>query len=387
MKKRILAIVLSTAMALSMVACGGAPTEEAPAATETSAETAEEAPAEEVAAEEAAGGSYSFQVLVKSFQSSYWQAAVKGIDQAAEELGVTAETKGPDKESNVADQLQMFKDAVEKKPDGIGLAACDTTAILEVLPLAAEAGIPVVCFDTSIPEAEEGQVKATVATDNIAAGAEAAINMYPVIAEKIAAASPSAQVRIGELNQDATAANIIERGLGFIDKMIELAGADGKKVAVVGNELYVGKATGAVAEAEADVIIEVAVPAETTPEATAPEASKILSKSDTIAIFASNETTANGLLTANDQLNVLNADPAKGIVAAGFDAGTRQKTAVMDGVFVGSVTQSPLMQGYEMIYVLKAICDGEEVADVPMNGYWYNTDNMNDDNIAPNLYD
>ena len=42
MKKRILAIVLSTVMALSMVACGGAK-EEAPAATETPAATEEAA--------------------------------------------------------------------------------------------------------------------------------------------------------------------------------------------------------------------------------------------------------------------------------------------------------------------------------------------------------
>ena len=45
------------------------------------------------------------------------------------------------------------------------------------------------------------------------------------------------------------------------------------------------------------------------------------------------------------------------------------------------------MQGYECIYTLTAICNGETVADLPMDGYWYNTDNMNDDNIAPNLYD
>ena len=82
MKKRILAIVLSTVMALSMVACGGAKTEEAPAAEAPAA--TEEAPAEEAPAAEAAG--YSFQVLVKSFQSSYWQAAVIGIDKAAAEL-------------------------------------------------------------------------------------------------------------------------------------------------------------------------------------------------------------------------------------------------------------------------------------------------------------
>ena len=67
MKKRILAIVLSTVMALSMVACGGA-TEEAPAATEEA--VVEEATTEE-AAPEASGEAYHFEILVKSFQSTY----------------------------------------------------------------------------------------------------------------------------------------------------------------------------------------------------------------------------------------------------------------------------------------------------------------------------
>ena len=92
MKKRILAIVLSTVMALSMVACGGA-TEEAPAATEEA--VVEEATTEE-AAPEASGEAYHFEILVKSFQSTYWQAAVKGIDNACAELGVTANCNGPD---------------------------------------------------------------------------------------------------------------------------------------------------------------------------------------------------------------------------------------------------------------------------------------------------
>ena len=35
---------------------------------------------------------YHFEVVVKSFQSSYWQAAVQGINQACDELGVTANT-------------------------------------------------------------------------------------------------------------------------------------------------------------------------------------------------------------------------------------------------------------------------------------------------------
>ena len=168
MKKRILAIVLSTVMALSMVACGGAKTEEAPAATETPAATEEaatEAPAE------SAGEAYHFEVLVKSFQSTYWQAAVKGIEQACAELGVTANCNGPANESDIADQVQMLDAAIEAAPDGIGLAACDTSSVLDSLAVALEKGIPVVCFDTGVADAPAGSVLATVATDNTAAGA------------------------------------------------------------------------------------------------------------------------------------------------------------------------------------------------------------------------
>ena len=33
-------------------------------------------------------GDFKFEIIVKSYQSSYWQAAVTGVNQAAEELGV-----------------------------------------------------------------------------------------------------------------------------------------------------------------------------------------------------------------------------------------------------------------------------------------------------------
>ena len=89
--------------------------------------------------------------------------------------------------------------------------------------------------------------------------------MYPAIKDVIANAD--GQVIIGEVNQDATALNIQQRGTGFINKMIELIKADGKTVAVKGNEFYVNAAEGADAEeADADVVIQVAVPAQTTVE-------------------------------------------------------------------------------------------------------------------------
>ena len=372
MKKKVVAALLTTAMVLSMGACG----------TKDGGNTTD-------GGNEGGGESkgYEFEILVKSFQSTYWQAAVQGVEQACGELGVKANTNGQANESDIADQIQMIDDAIEKKPDGIGLAACDAKSVIKSVNKALEKGIPVVCFDTGVEGVEEGAVKATIATDNAAAGAVAAENMFPVIEEKIKAATVDKKVRIGEVNQDATGLNIQQRGQGFIDKMIELCTAAGKKVAVVGNEFYVNATEGKVDEKEAEIIIEVGVPSQTTVDLASTEAQKIMSKDDTIAIFGSNQTTAEGVITANQTLNKLSTDPSKGIIGVGFDAGTPQKEAITSGQFIGSVTQSPLKMGYETIYALTDICDGKEVADIPMDGYWYNTDNMEDKDIKPNLYD
>ena len=204
------------------------------------------------------------------------------------------------------------------------LQACDQNSVLDALQTALDKKIPVVCFDSGVPDAPEGSVYATVVTNNGAAGAIAADKIYEAVKDKIANAKKP--VRVGEVNQDATSANITERGLGFINRFKELAEKDGKKVAVVGNDYFVGKVENNGDEKSADVIIEVAVPAQTTVELCATEASNIMNKDDTIAMFGSNQVSAEGVLTANQNLSVLGSDPEKNIIAAGFDAGSTIKS-------------------------------------------------------------
>ena len=330
-------------------------------------------------------GSWISSVVVKSFQSTYWQAAITGVDEKAEELGVTVNKTGPNAESDIADQVQMLNNAINQNPDGIALAANSQDAVLEALQTALDKEIPVVCFDTGVPDAPEGSVIATIATDNEAAGAVAAENMYEVIKDTIANATKP--VRIGEVNQDATSANISGRGMGFINKMKELIEADGKTVAVVGNQYYVDQVENNGDEGSADVIIEVAVPAQTTVELSSTEASNIMTKEDTIAIFGSNQVTAEGVLTANQNLSVLAATPEDGVVGVGFDAGATLKAAVADGTLIGAVTQAPVDQGSLAIQALYDYCEGNEVKDIATDSYWYDAENMEDDDIAPNLYD
>lgn len=329
-----------------------------------------------------ANEAYEFPMMVKSFQSTYWEAAMKGMDKAAEELGVTYTAQGPNSESDIADQVNMLNNAINKNPDGIALAACDQNSVLDSLQSALDKKIPVVCFDSGVPDAPEGSVYATVVTDNEQAGGIAAEHIYEAIKDRIG----NGQVRVGEVNQDATSANISERGMGFINKFMELAKADGKTVAVVGNDFYVNQVKDNGDQASADVVLEVAVPAQTTVELCATEASNIMNKDDTIAMFGSNQVSAEGVLTANQNLNKLGTDDDK-IVAAGFDAGSVIKAAVKDGTLLGAVTQSPLMQGKISIETLAKICDGESVEDVTTDGYWYDSTNMDDEDISPNLYD
>ena len=386
--KKVMALMLCAAMVTSMSATAAfAAEEKEDAATEESADsTAAEDPTAQFDGLKA-NEAYEFPMMVKSFQSTYWDAAQEGMKKASEELGVTYKAQGPNSESDIADQVNMINTAIASNPVGLGLAACDTSSVTDALKTCAEKGIPVVTFDTGIADAPEGSVVCEVCTDNAQAGAVAAENMYNSIKDVVKDAE--GQVVIGEVNQDATAQNIQQRGTGFINKMIELLQADGKTVAVSGNEFYVNAAEGADADAkDADVVIQVAVPAQTTVELCSTEAQAILSQENCIAIFGSNQVSAEGVLAANANLNVLGSDPANGdVVGVGFDAGSIIKAAVKDGTFIGAVTQSPLMMGYYAIYALTAAANGQELQDVPTDGYWYDATNMEDEDIAPNLYD
>ena len=386
--KKVVALSICAAMVTSMSATAAfAAEEKEDAATEKSADsTAAEDPTAQFDGLKA-NEAYEFPMMVKSFQSTYWDAAQEGMKKASKELGVDYKPQGPNSESDIPDQVNMINTAIASNPVGLGLAACDTSSVTDALKTCAEKGIPVVTFDTGIADAPEGSVVCEVCTDNAQAGAVAAENMYNSIKDVVKDAD--GQVIIGEVNQDATAQNIQQRGTGFINKMIELLQADGKTVAVSGNEFYVNAAEGADADAkDADVVIQVAVPAQTTVELCSTEAQAILSQENCIAVFGSNQVSAEGVLAANANLNVLGSDPANGdVVGVGFDAGSIIKAAVKDGTFIGAVTQSPLMMGYYAIYALTAAANGQELEDVPTDGYWYDATNMEDEDIAPNLYD
>lgn len=394
MKKKILVFVLGLTMTAGLLAgCGN---KEDKASSEGKDKvSSEEKDTEKEDTEKAEAGKstygdvvakekYHFEVIVKSYRSDFWRATVEGAEDEAKLLGVEVHCDGPNSNSDIADQVQMLNSAINNAPDGIGIAASDQEACIDALQVAMDANIPVICFNSGIPNAPEGSVYATATTNNYAAGEMGAEHLYEALKDEIANAD--APVRIGEVNQDSTSESVIQRGLGFIDKMVELCEADGKKVAVIGNDKYVTDCKKAGDEASADVIIEVRVPSQATNELCATEASVLLNEKDLIAIMGTNQETTEGIITANENLNKLGTDIKSGqVIGGGFDSGAIVVTAVENNVLYGAVTQAPRYQGQVTIDLLTMVANGEEVTDVDTPAYWYDSNNMDDPEIAPNL--
>ena len=377
MKKKVLAALLSVAMVATLLSGCGSKAEEPEAPAETEAPAEGEEPAETPAAD---ASNMSFEIVSKGLQHQYWQAVLQGVNNKAQELGVTVNFVGPDSESNIDQQVQQLQSALNANPTAIGLAALDTNSVMDLLQQAKDGGIPVVGFDSGVPNAPEGSVLANCATDNYAAGELAAEKVYEAVKDRI-----DGNVRIGVVAQDATSESVVNRGLGFIDKFAELAVADGHTATVVGNDRYISDSKCEKTEG-ANVVIDVRVPAQVTSELSAADATALMNEADTIAIYGSNEHSANAIITANENLSKCGTGEGQ-IVAAGFDSGAAQKQAVKDGVLLGSITQAPVKMGEILVETLYAAATGGEVKDTDTGCQWYTAENIEDPEIAPNLYD
>lgn len=377
--RKLMAALLSTVMVVSaLTACGGSGNKTSSTKSATSAasttSTAKSSTAKSSAATSTTSGSKHIDVIAKGFQHQFWKAVELGTQNAAKEFGVEVTFQGPDNESAIAQQVEYLNTAIAKKPAAICLAALDTQASIPSIQSAMEAGIPIIGFDSGVPDAPKGAIKANASTNNAVAGALAADELYKLIEAKIKDAKEP--VRIGVVAQESNSQSIVDRTKGFVDKMTELCGAD--NVSVEGHDSLKNEKAGA------KVVIDVGIPAEVKDVDAAAVASAILEKKDLIAIYGSNEFAANAIITANEGLDKLGADK---VIAVGFDAGKKLLDAVRAKTFAGAVTQDPVQIGYQAVKLAVEAADGKSVSDVDTGAKWYNAENMDADDIKPCLYE
>lgn len=328
-------------------------------------------------------------VIAKGFQSQYWQVVKKGADDAAAKLGVNITFDGPDSESNIQQQVDMINADIAKKPKALALAVLDTKSVTSQLQSCKDANIPVIGFDSGVPGDASGALVATAATNNSNAAALAADKMFENAKFKAAVqkGTKATPVVIGVLSQDATSASITQRTSGFINEMLaKLNTVSSLKnaVKVQGQQNY-NKAS----KNPAKVIIQVNVPPSTSATDLENGAQALLRIKNLVALFASNQTTADGVLAATNDGSDLDRSSGKfkNLLVAGFDAGKGQKAAVKNKWFIGSVTQDPYTIGYKAVSLALDAINGKKVKDADTGAKWYNSSNMAEPSIAQLLYD
>lgn len=336
------------------------------------------------------GGKPYIAVVSKGEQHDFWQQVKLGAQAAATELGVDITFEGPPTESDVQIQVEMLNNAMAKNPVAIALAALDTNAVIDQLQETIRRNIPVIGFDSGVPNAPAGSIRANASTNNAAAAGLAAEKMFEVIRPRIEAATAEAPVRIVVMNQDAAGESLLSRGRGFRDRMVELIDAlpsmSRNDIRVTGNPAYIGSNSPTGGNR---VIIEMVVPATASAQDTTAAATAVLNRvreQNIVGIFASNEGTVRGVLAATNDGAAL-ASTYQGLVAVGFDAGAAQKAAVRNRYFLGSITQDPYQIGYKAVELAFAAYQGRPVADVDTGAKFYNYQNMDDADIRGLIYD
>lgn len=285
-------------------------------------------------------------LVSKGFQHQFWQAVQTGAELEAAELGVRITYEGPASETDVQEQLDMLQTALDKQPDAIGYATLDPEACVSYMEQARERNIPVVEFDAGC---NSDYPLNLAATDGKAAGAVAADNMARLLGET---------GEIGIVSHSQINSTGVERRDGFTER-IEEAYPDMSVVDIQygdGDHLKSADIAKAMIAAHADLA----------------------------GLYATNEGSAIGIVNAIGELGLPNGE----LQIIGFDSGAAQIQAIKDGVMAGAITQDPIGIGRLVVRNAVAAINGEELPKFTDTGaYWYDADNMDDEDIAAVLYE
>jgi ribose transport system substrate-binding protein len=256
-----------------------------------------------------AGGAKSSQktiaVIPKGVSHTFWLTVKAGAEAAGKDLNVKIVWNGPRQETDYTGQMNIVEDMINQRVDGIVLAPSHGTSLVNIVERAQRDGIPVTIFDSGI--STENYVS-YVSTDNRKGGVVAAKRMGEKLGGKGKVAILG--VKKGSVSTD-------EREEGFRDTIRkEFPG-----IALVPIIFY-GEANAANSLRVAEDVLT--------------------SHSDLTGLFASNESSTVGAVSALRQRNLVGK-----VTLVGFDATADLVRNVREGAIDSLVLQNPFKMGYE----------------------------------------
>jgi ribose transport system substrate-binding protein len=296
-----------------------------------------------------AAEAYKIAVIPKGTTHEFWKSIHAGAKKAEMELksqGVNVQIiwKGPLKEDDREQQIQVVENFIAQRVSGIVLAPLDRRGLVAPVELAVRGKIPVIAIDSGI---ESKAPVSFVATDNREGGRIAARELGKLLGGK---------GNVIMLRLQVGSASTEEREEGFLEVMKK----DFPGIKLLSTDQHAG--------ATRDTAKRVA--------------ENLLNRfgRQVNGIFACNESSAVGMLLA-----LRDAGLAGGKVKfVAFDSGEALNAGLKAGDVQGMVVQNPMRMGYLGVKTMVAVLQGKKVDPVIDTGVGFVTkENFN----APEMAD
>ncbi|MCM2371966.1 ABC transporter substrate-binding protein [Aporhodopirellula aestuarii] len=283
-------------------------------------------------------------VIPKGENHIFWQSVRVGAEQAGKEVGARITFKGPTKESDRSEQIDVFQGFLNAQVDGICLSPLDADALVRPVEEAKRAGVPVVIFDSGLNADPEDYV-AFVATDNFRGGQLAADAMAQSLGDE------GGNVICLRYHQGSDSTH--RREEGFLDGIAKYP-----NIEVISSDQYSG----------------------TTTESAVNKAQALFNRfgDDVDGVFTACEPNAEGVLRA-----IRDRGLAGKVKLVAFDSSDSLREAMSTGHVAAIILQDPVRIGYLAVKTVVSAIRGEPVEKMVDTGIFVATrENQEDETIA-----
>jgi ribose transport system substrate-binding protein len=255
----------------------------------------------------------------------YWKTVHAGVNKAAQDLAVRGVTvkitwKGPWREGNHGEQIQIVKGFIKSGVQGIVLGPFDSLALVAPVEEAASAGIPTLVIDSAL---DSGKIVSFIGSDNEKAGAVAADRMGELL---------GGRGKVLLLRYEKGSASTNDRATGFVDRLRKAYPG----ITVVSPDHYAGTTRDTARQAATDLLG--------------------LHADEIQGIFTLNESSTAGMLMA-----LQNMQKAGKLTLVGFDSSDVYVDAMRYKQLHGLVVQDPFQMGELAIKTLIEHLGGKTV--------------------------
>jgi ribose transport system substrate-binding protein len=268
-----------------------------------------------------APGRLRIAVVPKGTTHEFWKSVHAGAVKAARELDVDVVWKGPLREDDLKEQIDVVQSFVAQGVSGIVLAPLSDKGLVGSVNAARDAHVPVVVFDSDLAG---GETVSFVATDNEVAGKMAGD----------ALASRVGKGNVVVLRYQEGSASTYNREKGFVASVASHA-----DLRLVSDSQY-GGATTETAEKAGENLL----------------AAQKADSGAVQGVFAPNESTTFGMLLALRKSGL-----AGKLRFVGFDASDKLVGAVRSGEIDALVVQRPFEMGYQAVKAMVLHLRGQPV--------------------------